>query len=137
MIINSTEKRKFIYFLLIGLLSFCIDLTVYYCLFKLGLDLLIAKAIGFFCGSLNSYYVNKIFNFKYDGNTRKSFLIHCVVYTSSLAINSSLNYYLFSFVLMDFEDSMRFNIAVLCATAFSTIWNFVGMKLFTFSDRSQ
>ena len=101
------------------------DAAVYWLLQMAGMDLSVAKAISFVCGSIVGFIINKLWTFQAKRFSFGEILRYCILYTCTALINTGVNY-----AVLYFVDIQIF--AFLCATGVSTILNFLGQKFFVF-----
>lgn len=118
-------KRELLWFLIAGFSAVGTDMSTYYAL-KLVFPVSIAKAISFILGSIVAYVINKYKTFqKQEANLMEVFKF-ATLYVSTLGANVLVN----KIVLIVFP--MWFFFAFLCATATSTILNYLGQKFWVF-----
>ena len=108
------------------------DLLVYQ-LLSLVMDVDVAKAIGFICGSILAYTANKLWTFEQPSKSNSELIRFILLYASTFAINVLDNRLSLTFI--QFEYSIAF--AFLAATATSTVLNFLGMKYFVFTIKAE
>lgn len=118
-------KREITLFLIVGAIATSIDFLVYFVLvdFKVTKD--IAKAISFLSGVSMGYLGNVKITFK-DAVPRPS--RYLTVYALSLLINVSINSISYSFS----ENGL---LSWILATASSTIFNYLGLRHFVFTQK--
>ena len=127
---TSKVKKQILLFLPIGFLTVFLDYSSY--LFILNyFNIHFAKAVGFFTGTLFSYFANKIITFSYQKNVKKSFVKFYILYFFSMCINvlinSSINHYFNNF-------QSTFILSFFISTGCSAILNFFGMKYYVFKN---
>lgn len=128
----SRHFWELVRFVLVGLANVCVDLGVYVGLMYVGTQIWFAKAVAFICGTLFSYWANRVWTFKAgDGSAGKLAAVFGL-YSVSMAINVSIN----SIVIHSLtEVPMTKAIAYVCALVPSAALNFVGMKVLFQSRR--
>lgn len=119
---------RFLKFSIVGGINTLISLWIFYILNKiLGFNPLVSSAIGYICGMLNSYILNKKWTFK-DNNSKP--LLQLIKFSLVNAISLGINLLAMYVLVHNFNiDSM---ISQVFATGFSTISNYIGSKIFVF-----
>jgi putative flippase GtrA len=120
-------NRQALIFLFVGSCSVAVDYVSYSILSKLGIDINISKGLGFLIGTIFAYFANKKITFNYSGPQR--FFKFIAVYGISLILNIGINSA--SLALLP-EIIASTSMAFILATLVSAIFNFLGMKYFTF-----
>jgi putative flippase GtrA len=124
---SSENRRQVRRFLLVGGLSVAVDLVVYALLALLWMPTPVAKGLSYVAGMVLGYFGNKYWTF---GSRRRSIrepLAYSVLYAITLAVNIGLN----SAVLSVTGGRLAL-LAFLVATGFTTVLNFLGMRLVAF-----
>ena len=116
-------------FMTVGVLNTAIDAGAYFALTRwlgLGSALVLAKAIAYMVGMINSFFWNRTWTFGDNGNIWRAVGLFTITHIFALAINAGT----MAFVL----DVMQLPeiIAVGAATGASFVWNFVLNKLVVF-----
>tara|TARA_B100000941_G_C28501416_1_gene554482 strand:+ start:866 stop:1261 length:396 start_codon:yes stop_codon:yes gene_type:complete len=129
-----STKKEFKKFFLVGLLAFFSDISTYYLFTVSGLELNASKAISFLIGTLIGYLLNTIYTFEaaqYSSNTLIKYLL---VYLVSMLLNVTVNALSIKLFLI-FEIYMNISkfLAVIVATIFSMIFNFICLKYYVYS----
>lgn len=130
--INKIRQRKvvrqFVKFAIIGATAFVIDMIGYSVFTRLfSIQHILAKVLSFFCASYYSYEFNSKWTFR-RAEMRgkkllaKSYIVQCV----GASINAG-GLYLF-FDRIGYHEIL----ALLIATFFSTIWNFIMNKFWVY-----
>ena len=122
-------KNEFIRFLLIGCLTFFINIIVIFIAKDIfGLNYKLSVAIGFIAIVLFNFFGNKIFTFriKSQGNGNKQFCKY-LIYV--------LIYYVLTILIIDFMKgyNINFYIIMILSTAFLILINFLIQKIFIFN----
>jgi putative flippase GtrA len=120
-------------FLIVGSITVAIDLASYRLLLLLGVDISIAKGLGFAIGTVFAYFANRLWTFTAEGGYRR-FLVFCALYLTTLAINVGANDLV---VWLLGRDELALAAAFLVATGISATLNFMGMKFLVFAAVSQ
>jgi putative flippase GtrA len=123
-------KKELEIFLVVGLLTVALDFSVYrFLAWFINIDY--SKFMGFFAGSIFSFFVNKHWTF----NKKNFQWLECIkflgLYTFSCLVNVTINTYL----VFHLPEEFRIFIAFLLATGASTVINFIGMKWFVFDAK--
>lgn len=119
-------------FIVIGVLTVLIDFSTYRTLFAVIGIYSIAKAFGFICGTVFSYFANRAYTFSGIQHAKGSWLRFAALYLSTLVANVGINAAVLA-ILHTYDH--RLIVAFLCATGTSSILNFVGMKFFVFREQ--
>lgn len=125
---KSDRLSRLLRYLAVGIGSVAIDAILYTVLLALTGSSLPSKAVSYVGGAVFSYFANWRFTF---GARRGRFseVAFALVYLSSLAVNLGVNEL---FLLWFDPDWWRAPAAFLVTTAFTTVWNYLGMSLFVF-----
>jgi hypothetical protein len=143
-------------FFIIGVSAVLVDFVIYYLLSDLlGLNLDLSKAIGFMVGTVYTYYLNKLWTWKYTEKSNKGMLLKFgMVYAVSFIFNILINKYGLKLIpefdinltIVTFKDALAdkvntiFSIkghkflAFFFATVFSAVINFLGQKFLVFKS---
>jgi putative flippase GtrA len=116
----------------VGGVTVLIDAAAYSLLVWLGVQLDLAKALGFVIGAVFAYFVNWRFTFG-RRRSRWSELIFVAVYLAALGINVGINALVVAWLPTGWPLALP--LAFVLATGVSAAWNFVGMSLFVFGHR--
>jgi putative flippase GtrA len=106
------------------------DFATYFALvtFLPALPIPASKAIGFVAGSILAFALNRTFVFRSEGAAHRQIAPFAVLYLLSLGLNNGVN----TILLAHAAPKL---LAWFCATATSTISNFLGMKFIVFRKR--
>ena len=126
-ILTKKNKKQFLKYIIVGVFSVLID-YLFFNLFSLVFNLNISKGIGFCCGAIWSYFMNKTFTFKFFRNTKLSPIFFIVVYVLGLIFNI-ISFDLFGSIINDID------LVFVIATSISIFWNFLGQKLVVFNNK--
>lgn len=128
---NKTVEQ-FVRFSLIGLLNTLLDFSLYFSLSRwLGVNYLLANAIGFLCSVTMSYLLNKKITF--DSKNKNIFLEYILYFSFSLITLFIVEMVMYTGVtLLNFNDLL----IKLLATAVSVVFNFVFSKFIIFKKTS-
>ena len=128
----STTK-EFKKFFLVGLIAFFSDISTYYLFTVSGLELNTSKAISFLIGTLIGYLLNTIYTFEeaqYSSNTLTKYLL---VYLVSMLLNVTVNALSITlFLIFELDMNLSKFLAVIIATMFSMIFNFICLKYYVY-----
>jgi len=133
-------KRELAIFLVVGLLTVGIDFLSYHGFLNLqpfGNDSInIAKGFGFVVGIIFAYFANRFWTFNQQVTSPSSAYRFVIVYIVGLLANIGINHLSIGcFSSPAIALNITFLIAFILATGFSATLNFLGMKLFVFTDR--
>ena len=127
-------KNEINRFLLVGITTVLIDLSVYSLLLLLEFDTYISKGISFNVGALFAFYANKNFTFKSNTKSSFKFILFLILYLTTLGVNVSLNEIILSLIG---KTELSLFIAFVIATAISATINFLGMKHIVFKSNNK
>ena len=116
--INNIKKKEITRFLFGGGSAVIVDYLTYQWLMSMGLDMNIAKAII-------GFIINKFWTFESRSFLKGEIVRYVVLYACTAFINAFVNKML---IILASVEILGF----LCATAVSTILNFMGQKYFVF-----
>lgn len=124
---DSTVRSQFSRFILVGGISTIINYSVFYALFSLGYNYLIASAVGYIVGAVFGYVFNARLTFKKKAGL--SVIPYFSVYTFSLVTGLG--------VLKFFASSLNINplLANLLAIGYTTMTNFLGSRYIAFNEK--
>ena len=120
------ELKKFIKFNIVGVINTLVDLSAYTLLTYLGMGILPAQGISYVLGAANSYIFNSNWTFKDRSFSWIRILLFVVVTLLGYALSVSILYFLQQ------QWKLEGFFAKLIALPFTTVFNFVGMRLFVF-----
>ena len=122
-----SKYTKFLKFVCVGISNTTISLLVYYTLKAMGVNYIIATALGYIISSVSGYFLNKIWVFKNKEDKKKSIYKYYILYGSSLLLNV---------LLMAFQVSVlgiSDNLAPLFTLVVTTLYNFYFSKKIVFN----
>ena len=126
---NLLNKKDFLEayrFILVGLCSVSIDLIFYYFFIYFEIfDPNNSKRLSFVIGALFAFYANRSYVFKVSEKKISHFFLFCLLYLGSFLLNSFTHDYIYLISKITF-------LSFLCATAISTIVNYLGQKFIIF-----
>lgn len=127
-------KRELSIFLVVGLLTVLIDFVVYSGLVWFGIaGVSVAKAAGFFAGTLFAYFANRFWTFSHTSPASGSMWRFILLYILTLGVNVVVN----AFALKLLVNAVAgVQVAFLLATGVSATLNFLGMKWLVFRSRT-
>lgn len=123
-------------YILCGTISTSFDFFLYVTLSKIGMQIDLAKAIGFLSASVMSYFLNRKFTFKGTESNLAQFisffLVHCFAMVIDVSVNKGM-----LIVLSQYIDQSRVAVALafIVATGISVIANFSGQKFWVFKSK--
>lgn len=119
----------FIKFCMVGFLGFLTDLTVTFTLKnKVKVNKYVANSIGFMCGCVINYSLNKLWTFNDDNaDIINQFAQYVTISVGGLLISNLLIY------LLTTKMKANFFVAKISSVVIVSIWNFVMNYCFTFS----
>ena len=128
-----STKKEFKKFFFVGLLAFFSDISTYYLFTLSGLELNVSKAISFLIGTLIGYLLNTVYTFEAAQFSSNTLIKYLLVYLVSMLLNvtvNALSIKLFLTFVIDMNLS-KF-LAVIIATMFSMIFNFICLKYYVY-----
>ena len=126
---TAKQIRRFI---VIGVLSVLIDLTVYTLLTRLGLMWDVSKGISYVSGMIFGFIFNKLWTFQSARRSPAEPIIYVVLYTATLGVNVLVNRLVILVISAWLPLGAVKGLAFLVATGVCTVLNFVGLKWITF-----
>jgi putative flippase GtrA len=125
-LINTT-----IYFIILNVLSAITKITM-------GNALIPLVIVAFVVATTNSYFLNKrwAFSDKSGSDNGRKFSLFLLVSIVGAVINTSIVRLISTNIhpLFNLSSHLWLNVAAICATGVSLIWNFIGYKLFVFKN---
>ena len=125
-IINKKDFLEAYRFIIVGLCSVSIDFIFYYCFIYFEIfGPNNSKRLSFVIGALFAFYANRNYVFKVSKKKISHFFLFCLLYLGSFLLNSFTHDYIYLISKITF-------LSFLCATAISTIVNYLGQKFIIF-----
>ena len=131
--ISPQFKKELTRFLISGITAVSTDCLSYSLLLYIGTVPAIAKGTGFLMGTLVTYFLNKFWTFQKPQREWQEVLRFIGVYAISMGINIGINHWVLETTLA-LKNEHSLLIAFLCATAVSTVFNFICLKLVVFKS---
>ena len=129
-IVNNRDFFEAYRFILVGLCSVSIDFIFYYLFIYFDLfDPNNSKRVSFVIGAIFAFYANRSYVFKVVDKKISQFFLFCFLYFGSFVLNSLVHDYVYLFTKLTF-------LSFLCATAVSTITNYLGQKFVIFKKKN-
>lgn len=125
---KEIKCKELLRFLVGGGSAVVVDFIGYRLLVALGVDMSVSKAVSYVLGAAVGFVINKFWTFECKELSANEIVRYVILYLCSAMINAGVN-----FVVMKlFQVTL---LAFLCATAVSTIINFLGQKFYVFSKK--
>lgn len=124
-------KRELSRFFLVGITAVALAYSIYYGLLLEGTHVNIANGIGYVGGTAFSFFANKSWTFLNNAPTSKLIGKFTLLHIGSLFANVSTNWTVLIF-LGNAQYSIQ--VAFISGIVISTVINFIGMKIFVFSE---
>jgi putative flippase GtrA len=125
--------RQILIFGLVGVVNSLVHYLVFLLGYRvLGVPMLIASAVGYGCGVLNSYFMNRRWTFRVASKrTFSEFLCFAMVNLVALGIN------LVGLQVLTGQGHLAPEIAQIMAMALALLVNFGGNRLWTFKPKDE
>jgi putative flippase GtrA len=124
----SETQKQLRRFLVVGVLSVLVDLSLYSALAtEAGLAINVAKAISYLAGVVVGFVLNKRWTFESSRQSWQEAMTYLSLYGVTLVVNVAGNYAVLSLLGADQRP-----VAYIFATGMTTVLNFIGMRLVTF-----
>jgi putative flippase GtrA len=122
-------KTQLLRFVLTGGFSAIVDFGLYFFLYKVvGLQVDLAKALGFIAGTLTAYLINRRWTFGAEPS-RSRFVKVMVLYALTFVVQVGLNH--LTLRLLDYKD-WALPVAFVVAQGTATVINFVVQRVWIF-----
>lgn len=128
---RDPRLRHLIHFLIAGFSAFAVDAAMLHWLVALGLSPLTARPFAILIAMICGWLINRTWTFPMAGRPR---LAEFARYAAVASISSLINYAVFAAVLILRPATLPF-VALVIATAISTIVSYSGYRFFTFRHR--
>lgn len=123
---------QFLRFCTVGVGNTAVDFAVFFALTWGGMSYLPAQAVSYSAGVANSFFFNRRWTFRMAGKTRIVELARFIAVNGfSLLASAGLLY-----ILHD-ANHLDLGISKIAATGVSVILNFIGSRLWVFTERPQ
>lgn len=116
-------------FVAVGVFCALVDFGVYHGLLALGLNVHVAKAISFICGTTTAYLLNRRFTFSTAGGKGR-FAGFVALYGTTFALNVGMN--ALALALLPDDLPLRVTLAWVIAQGTATTVNFVMLRTVVF-----
>jgi putative flippase GtrA len=125
-------RRELQVFLMVGVLTVLTDFIVYRSVVWTGVDIHVAKAVGFMSGTVFAYFANLLWTFRHTRPAQGSIWRFLLLYSLTLVTNVHVNALVLAVLGGQVVGAMQ--LAFLAATGTSASLNFLGMKFFVFKS---
>lgn len=125
---KEIKCKELLRFLVGGGSAVVVDFIGYRLLVALGVDMSVSKAVSYVLGAAVGFVINKFWTFECKELSVNEIVRYIILYLCSAMINAGVNFV----VVKLFQVTL---LAFLCATAVSTIINFLGQKFYVFSKK--
>ena len=131
---RSTISLELIRFIIVGGIGTLLNLAVFsLCLYSFGINYMVSASIAFLCAVTSNYYWNKVWTFRSGGQSGAcgQYFEYVIVSVLTLCVNLGV----LSIAIT--VTGLHPVIGQILGIAAATILNFMGSKLWVFSDRRQ
>lgn len=126
---NKFEIKEILKFLVGGGSAVIVD-AFFYAVLKQKIDFFVAKAISYVLGAIVGFIINKLWTFESKKFSCWEIIKYSILYICSACANTVVN----KVILLWITNGV---FAFLCATATSTIINFLGQKFVVFNKNNR
>ncbi|WP_073052895.1 GtrA family protein [Kaistia soli] len=123
--------RHIVHFAVAGFSAFAVDAAMLQLLLHFGLGPLVARPFAIFTAMIVGWLINRTWTFPMPGRPR---LREFARYAAVASISSVINYGVYAAILIVRPQTLPF-VALVIATAISTIASYSGYRFFTFRHR--
>ncbi len=129
--LRDPRVRHLVHFLIAGFSAFAVDAAMLQLLMHAGLGPLTARPFAIFTAMIVGWLINRTWTFPMPGRPR---LAEFARYAAVASISSVINYGVYAAILIVRPATLPF-LALVIATAISTIASYSGYRFFTFRHR--
>ncbi len=129
--IADPRLRHLVHFLIAGFSAFAVDALVLQLLIHAGLGPLVARPFAILTAMIVGWLINRTWTFPMPGRPR---LAEFARYAAVASISAVINYGIYAAILLARPATLPF-VALVIATAISTIASYSGYRFFTFRHR--
>ena len=123
--------RHLMHFLIAGFSAFAVDASILHVLVGFGLNPLVARPFAILVAMVCGWLINRTWTFPMPGRPR---LAEFARYAAVASVSSVINYAVFAAILIIWPKTLPF-VALVIATAISTVASYSGYRFFTFRHR--
>lgn len=125
-------------FLLVGVLNTVVGNGLMFLLYNLfGLGYWPSTAISYVLASIMSYFLNRYFTFKYQGNGWMAVLRFALNIAVCYALAYGIAQPLMKLILTDAAQTLRDNVAMFTGMCLFVVFNYFGQRFFAFREDSK
>lgn len=124
-------RTQLVRFVMVGVLSACVDFGILWLLMHLGLGHTPAKALSFVCGTTTAYLINRRWTFGSTGSA-KSFVGVLVLYGTTFVVQVGLFSLLYPVFLREWGYTVAQVLAFVIAQGVATTVNFIVQRTVIF-----
>lgn len=121
-------KTQIVRFVITGGLSAIVDFGLYFILLKSGMDVRLAKSIGFIAGTTTAYLINRRWTFQAPPSKAR-FAAVVALYAVTFGVQVSINTVFFNLLP---ETDLNILVAFVIAQGTATVINFVVQRMVIF-----
>lgn len=127
---NRNLRNQLMKFVVTGFCGLFSDVSVYRMMVKIGAHVTPAKALGCCMGTVVVFFINRAWTFSVQQRSSAQVIRFAALYGTTITLNTTLNTLLLKLVPHPWQ------LAFVCATAVTTVINFLGSKFIVFKPHA-
>ena len=125
-------------FILVGVANTLFGTAIMFLFYNVfGLNYWLSSASNYVFGSILSYFLNRIFTFKNDDNTKKTLPRFIISISICYLVAYGMAKPITAYILSDFSKTVKDNVAMLVGMCLFVALNYIGQRFFVFKSDSE